>query len=179
MIADLYAYELGDVMLLTMSGAVKDSVMAKLDQFIFSEDVQLGDVTDTFAQIAVVGPDAAVKVASIVSGVAEDGAARDARTRQRARASGRAARRSSRASPTPASRDSTSSSSALQAGALKTALMAAGVDELDDADGRSRTGRVRACRCSVATWTRTRSRSRRASSRARSASRKAATSGRK
>jgi folate-binding protein YgfZ len=45
--------------------------MAKLDQFIFSEDVQLGDVTDTFAQIAVVGPDAAVRVASIVSGVSE------------------------------------------------------------------------------------------------------------
>ena len=46
MIADLHVYELGDVMLLTMSGDVKDSVLAKLDQFIFTEDVQLGDVTD-------------------------------------------------------------------------------------------------------------------------------------
>ncbi|HKB13089.1 MAG TPA: glycine cleavage T C-terminal barrel domain-containing protein [Vicinamibacterales bacterium] len=64
MIADLYVYELGDVMLLMMDGAVKDAVMAKLDQFIFGEDVQLGDVTATFAQIAVVGPQAASVVAA-------------------------------------------------------------------------------------------------------------------
>src|SRR2546426_7157700 len=38
MIADLHVYELGDVMLLTMSGDVKDTVLAKLDQFIFGED---------------------------------------------------------------------------------------------------------------------------------------------
>jgi len=72
MIADCYVYELGDVMLLAMSGTVKDGVMAKLDQFIFSEDVQLGDVTGTFAQIAIVGPDAAAAIASIASGVGED-----------------------------------------------------------------------------------------------------------
>ena len=45
MIADLYVYELGDVMLLSWHGDVKDAVLAKLDQFIFTEDVQLGDVT--------------------------------------------------------------------------------------------------------------------------------------
>lgn len=65
MIADLFVYELGDVVLLTLHRDVKDTVMTKLDQVIFSEDVQLGDVTDTFAQIAVVGPDAA----SIAAGV--------------------------------------------------------------------------------------------------------------
>jgi len=64
--------KLGDVLLLAMSGGVKDAVMAKLDQFIFSEDVQLGDVTGTFAQIAIVGPEAAAVVASIVRGVSED-----------------------------------------------------------------------------------------------------------
>ena len=58
-------------MLLTMTGGVKDAVLAKLDQFIFSEDVQLGDVTDTFAQIAIVGPAAAAVVAAIVDGVSE------------------------------------------------------------------------------------------------------------
>src|SRR6478609_9092469 len=63
MIADLFVYELGDVLLLTMTGDVKDVVLAKLDQFIFSEDVQLGDVTSTFAQIAVVGPAASSAVA--------------------------------------------------------------------------------------------------------------------
>jgi folate-binding protein YgfZ len=45
-------------MLLTMDRSVKDTVLAKLDQFIFSEDVQLGDVTDAYAQLAVIGPDA-------------------------------------------------------------------------------------------------------------------------
>ena len=72
MIADLYVYELGDVMLLTLVGGVKDGVLAKLDQFIFSEDVQLGDVTGTFAQTAIVGPGAAAAVASIVGRVSEN-----------------------------------------------------------------------------------------------------------
>jgi tRNA-modifying protein YgfZ len=66
MIADLFVYELGDVLLLTLHRDVKDAVMTKLDQVIFSEDVQLGDVTDTFAQIAVVGPDAASMAAGVL-----------------------------------------------------------------------------------------------------------------
>src|SRR5919197_3303855 len=57
MIADLNLYELGDVMLLTSQGGVKDTLLANFDQFLFSEDVQLGDVTSTFAQFAVSGPD--------------------------------------------------------------------------------------------------------------------------
>jgi len=69
MIADMHVYELGDVVLLTVSGDVKDGVLAKLDQFIFSEDVQLGDVTGAFAQIAVVGPEASRVVAQAIGGV--------------------------------------------------------------------------------------------------------------
>jgi folate-binding protein YgfZ len=72
MISDLYVYELGDVMLVTMAGDVRQTVLAKLDQFIFSEDVQLGDVSGTFAQVAVVGPDAAAVVAAVAGGVAAD-----------------------------------------------------------------------------------------------------------
>src|SRR5471030_107389 len=72
MIADLYAYELGDVLLLMMTGAVKDGVLAKLDQFIFSEDVQLGDVSGTFAQVAIVGPGAAAAVAGVVHSLSVD-----------------------------------------------------------------------------------------------------------
>src|SRR5262245_19874056 len=71
MIADAYVYELGDVMLLDVAGDVKDTVMAKLDQFIFSEDVQLGDVTGTFAQIGVVGPASAAAVAGVL-GISAD-----------------------------------------------------------------------------------------------------------
>ena len=52
--------------------------MAKLDQFIFSEDVQLGDVTDTFAQMAVVGPEAARRlVARVLGGVGRPSADSD------------------------------------------------------------------------------------------------------
>ncbi len=56
MIADLWIYELGDVILLALHKDAKDTVLAKLDQFVFSEDVQLGDVTGTFDSVAVVGP---------------------------------------------------------------------------------------------------------------------------
>ncbi len=67
MISDLFVYELGDVILLALpSVAAKDTVLARLDQFIFSEDVQLGDVTEAFAQIAVVGPAAATIVAALL-----------------------------------------------------------------------------------------------------------------
>jgi folate-binding protein YgfZ len=66
MITDLFVYELGDVILLCLPGDVKDAVLAKLDQFLFSEDVQLGDVTATFAAVAIVGPGAAAVVESVV-----------------------------------------------------------------------------------------------------------------
>jgi folate-binding protein YgfZ len=66
MIADLDVYELGDVMLLVLPRDVKDTVIAKLDQVIFSEDVQLGDVTNTFAQMAVIGPEAPSLVARVL-----------------------------------------------------------------------------------------------------------------
>jgi folate-binding protein YgfZ len=69
MIADLFVYELGDVILLVVDRDTKDTVMARLDQFIFAEDVQLGDVTGTFAQVAVVGPEAAQIVAGVLGGI--------------------------------------------------------------------------------------------------------------
>jgi folate-binding protein YgfZ len=62
MIADLWVYELGGTILLSLSRDVKDTVLAKLDQFIFSEDVQLGDVSDTFGAVAVIGPAAGALV---------------------------------------------------------------------------------------------------------------------
>jgi len=66
MIADLWVYELGDLILLSLSGDLRTAVMARLEQFIFSEDVQLGDVTETFAQVAVVGPGAAALVTGLL-----------------------------------------------------------------------------------------------------------------
>jgi folate-binding protein YgfZ len=66
MIADVYVYELGDLMLLTLPLEQKDLVLAKLDQLIFSEEVQLGDVTDSFFTTAVVGPGSADLLAGIL-----------------------------------------------------------------------------------------------------------------
>src|SRR5229473_8117681 len=69
MIADMWVYELGDVMLLTLALDVKDTILAKLDQFIFTEDVQLGDVTRTFTNVAVVGPKSATMVETVLAGL--------------------------------------------------------------------------------------------------------------
>src|SRR6476661_9478592 len=80
MIADLWVYELGDVMLLRLLRDVTPTVLAKLDQFIFSEDVQLGDVSDTFIGTAIVGPQSPRLLSSVLdvpentlSGLAEHG----------------------------------------------------------------------------------------------------------
>src|ERR1700730_11596684 len=69
MIADMWVYELGDVMLLTLARDVKNTILAKLDQFIFTEDVKLGDVTGTFTSVAVVGPKAAAIVEAVLAGL--------------------------------------------------------------------------------------------------------------
>ncbi|MGE3956862.1 MAG: folate-binding protein YgfZ [Vicinamibacterales bacterium] len=71
MISDLHVHELGDVMLLVLPLSTRETVLTRLDQFIFSEDVQLGDVTDTFAALAVVGPAAGTLVAG-VTGMSPD-----------------------------------------------------------------------------------------------------------
>jgi folate-binding protein YgfZ len=67
MLTDLAIYELGDVLLLSLDLDVKDAILAKLDQFIFSEDVQLGDVTGTFAAVGIVGPRSAAIVESVIT----------------------------------------------------------------------------------------------------------------
>lgn len=71
MISDMWLHELGDVLLMTLPETTRETVLARLDQFIFSEDVQLGDVTETFASLAVLGPNAARLLSTIVTGVTE------------------------------------------------------------------------------------------------------------
>lgn len=72
MITDLFVYELGDAMLLTVPRAQKDAVLTKLDQFVFSEDVKLGDASDTFSALAVIGPASGRVLAALVGGNASD-----------------------------------------------------------------------------------------------------------
>jgi folate-binding protein YgfZ len=59
MISDLYVYELGDLILLSVPRRTKDLLLSRLQQFIFSEDVQLSDATGDFADVAIVGPGSA------------------------------------------------------------------------------------------------------------------------
>lgn len=68
MITDMRVFELGDLVLLDLPAAVTPAVLAKLDQFIFSEDVKLGDLTEAFAEVTIVGPKAAALVAAVIEG---------------------------------------------------------------------------------------------------------------
>lgn len=56
MLADMNVFELGDVMLVDVHRDVKDLLLQRFDQLIFTEDVQLGDVTDAWGCIGVYGP---------------------------------------------------------------------------------------------------------------------------
>ena len=66
MIADMNVFELGDVMLIDLSREVKDAVLQRLDQLIFSEDVQLGDVSDAWGCIGVYGPQALAMTGGVI-----------------------------------------------------------------------------------------------------------------
>src|SRR5438445_5166286 len=69
MISDLFVYELGDVMLLTLPRVAKDRVAAQLDQFIFTEDAKIDEATETFAQIGIIGPQAARVITRVLTDV--------------------------------------------------------------------------------------------------------------
>jgi folate-binding protein YgfZ len=59
MIADMQVFELGDVTLLDVNREVKDLLLGYFDRLIFSEDVQLGDVSDAWGCTGIYGPQAA------------------------------------------------------------------------------------------------------------------------
>jgi len=63
--ADLNVFELGDVMLIDVRREVKDLLLGRFDQLIFSEDVQLGDVSDAWGCLGLYGP----RAAAIAGGV--------------------------------------------------------------------------------------------------------------
>ncbi|HEX7487172.1 MAG TPA: glycine cleavage T C-terminal barrel domain-containing protein [Vicinamibacterales bacterium] len=68
MIADMIVLELGDLLLLDLDRSMTATVLEKLDQFVFSEDVKLGDLTEAFGKLAVAGPTAASVVAGVLGG---------------------------------------------------------------------------------------------------------------
>ena len=66
MISDMRVFETGDAILMDLEGAVVTTVRDRLSQFIFSEDVEVHDLTPATAQIGVYGPAAAQVVAKAV-----------------------------------------------------------------------------------------------------------------
>jgi tRNA-modifying protein YgfZ len=57
MIADMEVLNLGDELLLNVHPTVRETLVARLDQFVFAEDVQLEDLTPRLMQFAVHGPE--------------------------------------------------------------------------------------------------------------------------
>jgi folate-binding protein YgfZ len=70
MIADMHVLDLGDVILLDLDAGIRDVVLEKLDQFIFAEDVHLGDVTAPFGALALAGPASADVLGAVVGAAA-------------------------------------------------------------------------------------------------------------
>ena len=56
--ADLYAYNMGDSLLVDADAALREKIIAHFDKFIIMDDVEVTDVSATFAAIGVAGPKA-------------------------------------------------------------------------------------------------------------------------
>ena len=67
MMADMNVFELGEVILIDTRREVKDVLLQRFDQMIFSEDVQLGDVSDPWGCLGLYGPQAMQIAGSIVA----------------------------------------------------------------------------------------------------------------
>jgi tRNA-modifying protein YgfZ len=67
MITDLHVLESGDLILLDVPASLAGTVLQKLDQFLFSEDVQLAPLDDALRGVWIHGPSAAKMLAAVVS----------------------------------------------------------------------------------------------------------------
>jgi tRNA-modifying protein YgfZ len=64
MIADLRVFETGDRLLVDLDGSLTASVRDRWESFIFSEDVQIADITASTSELGLYGPRAGAVVAS-------------------------------------------------------------------------------------------------------------------
>jgi folate-binding protein YgfZ len=73
MITDMHVYELGDALLVTVPRTIAAGIRDRFDQFIFSEDVEVEDITESTVQIGVYGPSSAKAVDAIrIAGLGVD-----------------------------------------------------------------------------------------------------------
>jgi folate-binding protein YgfZ len=66
MITDLRVLEVGDLALLELRAEEAPVLIERLDAFVFTEDVKLGDLTGAFGELRVAGPSAARVVADVL-----------------------------------------------------------------------------------------------------------------
>ena len=69
MLTDLYVFESGDSILLDVPAAELPATLQRLDQFIFSEDVQLVDFSSTLDSVSIHGPEVAALLDQTLTGV--------------------------------------------------------------------------------------------------------------
>ena len=71
MLTDLHVFESGDMILLDVPAAEATPTLERLDRFIFSEDVQLADLSSSLASVWIHGPQAAAMLNQTLTGVPE------------------------------------------------------------------------------------------------------------
>jgi folate-binding protein YgfZ len=67
MITDLHVFEAGDLILLDVPAQIVDTILQKLDQFLFSEDVRLASLAGTLRSVWIHGPKAAEVLAAAIA----------------------------------------------------------------------------------------------------------------
>ena len=67
-VADGELFNLGDQLLLDVHGSVKDMLVQRLDELVFTEDVEIADWTETWVGYAVAGPTAEQCLAPVLAG---------------------------------------------------------------------------------------------------------------
>ena len=68
MLTDLHIFESGDMMLLDVPAALGPATLQRLDQFLFSEDVQFADLSEALTNVWVHGPRAAAILEHVLGG---------------------------------------------------------------------------------------------------------------
>jgi len=70
MLTDIHIFESGEMILLDVPADVLPATLQRLDQFLFSEDVQLADLSETLRAVWVHGPAAPSMLEEMLAGVA-------------------------------------------------------------------------------------------------------------
>jgi tRNA-modifying protein YgfZ len=73
MLTDMHVFESGDMILLDVPADQLQSTLQRLDQFLFSEDVQLADLADSLRGVWLHGPEAAVLSERVLAGASGAG----------------------------------------------------------------------------------------------------------